>query len=186
MQTNYIFIDTETCGTDPQKNDLLSIALVVWSKTKGIIDSKDFFIKYSDYNLTEESRLITNFNETAHNLKAIPGKDVAKQIMTFLCQHFDLNYKITIIGHNVSFDISFLKVFFAKSGITFDNIFSHRSIDTYSIYKSLILAGKIDKDIESSTEAFNYFNINIAERHTAMGDCLATVELFENLLLLMK
>lgn len=42
-----------------------------------------------------------------------------------------------------------------KENRSYNEYFSHRSIDTYSIYKMLILGDIIEKNIESSAEAFS-------------------------------
>lgn len=181
MENLFVFIDTETSGLNPSLHKLLSIGLIVWSKNNRIIDKREYFIKYKKYNLTDESQRITNFNLNEHEKRAISGKKVICEILTFLNKYFH-NTKITLIGHNIGFDIGFLKKFFYLYNIDYSSIFSHRSIDTYSIYKSLIISNKINASFDSLSDALKYFNIESNNRHTAIGDCLMTVKLFEKLL----
>ena len=47
----------------------------------------------------------------------------------------------------------------------------------------LFISGKIPYQISSSSKAFDYYGISVQGRHTAIGDAIATVELFDKLLL---
>lgn len=184
-ENRYVFIDTETGGIIPEKHNLLSIGLVVWDKNCGIIDSKEWFVKSTEYIVTEKAKEINKFNLEEHQKKSLPGKFVINEILEFVYQYFDKNIAIPLIGHNVQFDINFLKYFMKCENRSFNKHFSHRSIDTYSIFKVLSIVGKIERNIDSSAEAFSYFGIKVSNRHSALGDCLATVELFEKLLKLL-
>ena len=68
---------------------------------------------------------------------------------------------------------------------SFDNVFLHRIVDTYSILKFLQDAGIITDKIDSSSQAFNYFEIIVDGRHTALGDAKATMRLYEKLIQLL-
>lgn len=178
----FLFIDTETGGLIPAKHSLLSVAFVIWDINVGIIDSTEFFIKSKRYVVTEKAKEINGFNRDAHNMKAKDQKSTINEMIEFLYKHFDKNVAIPIIGHNVQFDVSFLKVFFEKNGRSFNQYFSHRIIDTYSVFKTLEISHKIDGSIDSSADAFKYFQIKVENRHSALGDCEATVKLYECLL----
>lgn len=181
-----VFIDTETGGTDPHKHSLLSIGVVVWDKMDGIIAQKEFFVKNTRYYVTKEAQRINKFDRKSHNAVAQEPKEVINGLISFLSNYFPENTGFPIVGHNIQFDINFLKEFFKKNGRSFNNYFAHRSIDTYSIFKVMSMTGLIDKNLNSSADAFAYFNIKVQQRHSALYDCIATVELFEKLLFLLE
>ena len=181
----YVFIDTETGGIIPGKHSLLSIGIVIWEKDYGIIDKKEFYIKHPHYVITKEAQRINKFNETFHDSVADEPKMVIESLITFIRQYFPKDTLFPLVGHNVQFDINFLKVFLTENNRSFNQCFSHRAIDTYSIYKALVLSGKISDNLNSSHDAFSYFNISVANRHNALDDCLATVDLFEKMLKLL-
>ena len=52
----YVFIDTETGGTIPQKHSLLQIGLVIWDYNDGIIAKKKFFIKHKRKFVNKEAK----------------------------------------------------------------------------------------------------------------------------------
>lgn len=184
-ENRFVFIDTETGGTDPRKHSLLSIGVVVWDKVDGIIAQKEFYVKNQRYYVTQEAKKINKFDRKKHNAMAQEPKEVINGLIEFLSNFFPENTGFPLVGHNVQFDINFLKEFFKKNGRSFNNYFAHRSIDTYSIFKAMSIAGMIDKNLNSSSDAFAYFNIKVQKRHSALFDCIATVDLFENLLSLL-
>lgn len=85
---------------------------------------------------------------------------------------------IPLAGHNTQFDVGFLK----ENKRSYNELFSHRIIDTYTLLRSLYYTGKISEDISSSAQAFKFFGIQVDGRHTAKGDVIATVELYNKLL----
>lgn len=182
----FVFIDTETGGTIPEKHSLLSIGLVVWDSLNGKLAEKELFVKNDAYIVTKEAKKINKFDEAFHNTIAESPEIVIKNMLSFLRIYFPENVFIPLAGHNVNFDINFLKVLFKRQNRSYNKYFSHRTIDTYSVYKTLILSGLIDKNLNSSHDAFSYFDIKVAERHNALSDCMATVELYEKMLMLIK
>lgn len=182
----YVFIDTETGGTISTKHSLLSIGLVIWDKAEGIIGNKEFYVKSKRYIITKEAGKVNKFNKVEHNRIAQEPKILIEQMLDYVRNYFPEDILIPIAGHNIQFDANFLKEFFKKNGRSFYQYFSHRMIDTYSVYKTLVLAGLIDKNINSSSDAFKYFDINVEKRHNALNDCLATVELYEKMLIIIQ
>ena len=182
----FVFIDTETGGINPQKHSLLQIGLIVWDVVDGIIDHRLFFIKNDEYCITKEAQRINKFLKREHEKRAFSPQKVIREMTFFLREYFPQNTLIPVIGHNVQFDISFLKEFFKNNRRSYNRLFSHRAIDTYSVFKTLVLAGKIDMCLNSSSDAFKYFRITVNERHNALSDCFATVQLYEKLLIMFR
>ena len=174
-----LFVDTETGGLDPLKHSLLTIGIAVWDLHDGLLDSSEYYIKNKEYLVTKEAQKVNKFDKEMHESKAQSSQIIIKSLTDFCSKYFDANLAVPLAGHNTQFDIGFLKVFLEENGRSFGSIFSHRIIDTYSIIKFLCYCGKIEQNISSSAEAFRYFNIKVDNRHTALGDVIATVELFD-------
>lgn len=178
----YLFIDTETGGIDPQKHSLLSIAFVVWSEENGIENKLELFVKSEKYVFTKEASRINRFDYIDHNIKALSQKKVILKIKEFLGENFNDPKNITVIGHNIQFDVNFLRYFFKRNGYSFMKLISHRMIDTNSIIKYLIIANVLPNNISNLSDALRHFVINVEQRHSALNDCIATVKLFEDLI----
>lgn len=182
----YVFIDTETGGTDPNKHSLLSVGVCVWDKNHGIIDQLELFIKHDNYIITKHAASINKFSKDSHEKVAVSPQKAIVCLIEFCRQYFPANYAIPLVGHNVQFDVNFLKNLFKCCGKSFNSFFLHRYIDTYSVYKTLVLADIIHENLNSSSDAFSYFNIKVKKRHSALSDCIATVELYEKMIALIK
>ncbi len=185
MSDRLLFIDTETGGLDAGRHSLLSVGLVVW-ENREIIDSKEILINDGVLSVTPEALSVNRIDIEKHRQSAVSSSQAVDGIFEFTGKHFPGRGKITLAGHNVHFDAGFLKVFLAANGKDFSEYFSHRLIDTSSILNYLYLAGEIKQKAVSSDEAFKLFSIEVKGRHTALGDAIATAELFTKLLRLIE
>lgn len=176
-----LFIDTETGGLDPQKHSLLSIGLAVWDNSN-IIASTEIFINDGNNIHTKRAISINKIDLKEHNDVAISSKQALSELIKFIELHFDVNSSVTLAGHNVSFDISFIKQLFKTNRRDFSRYFSHRSIDTSSILSYLQICQIIKMPLKSSSDAFRHFDIKVNNRHSALGDALATANLFNKLI----
>lgn len=190
MRNNYnekiLFIDTETGGQIPGKHSLLSVALVVWDIKYSIEDSIELFLYSNNYTYTEEAIKINKFNIEEHNSKAISANDFIKSIDSFCIKHFPEGYLIPLGGHNIQFDVGFLKALYSSQNKSFGSRFSHRMVDTYSIGKYLFDCNLLNIDFLSSTKLFLNFKISIENRHSALDDAKATALLYEKMIALLK
>ncbi|HEY6899765.1 MAG TPA: 3'-5' exonuclease [Puia sp.] len=175
-----LFIDTETGGIDPASHSLLSLALVVWKEME-IVASLEILIDDGRLNVTERALEINHIDLEEHKRKAVPPATAIKRLDKFLNTHFPKEEKITLGGHNITFDVNFLNAFLTRNGYDFGSRFSHRYVDTSSILFYLYLTKKLKRRLTASQDAFDYFGIAVAGRHTALGDAIATAQLFTNL-----
>lgn len=176
-----LFIDTETGGLDPSVNSLLSMAFVVWRKFK-IVAVKEILINDGILNVTEKALEINGIVLEEHKKVAVNPSEAIIMLDQFLDLHFHPDEKITLGGHNINFDVNFIKNFLSKNGYNFNRRFSHRYVDTATILYYLYLSNKIAQKAISSQEAFDFFGITVENRHTALSDAVATTKLFTILL----
>ncbi len=186
MSPRILFLDTETGGLDPHLHDLLSIGLVVWEKGK-LLAEKEIKVQGRPERCTEQALRVNKIQLEEHNRQALPPKAAVREVIAFLEENFD--YKPVIVGgHNVGFDLAFLRVLFAKGGLNLEDYLSHRVIDTSSILQYLGLLQGYDREqlqrAASSDEAFRHYRIPLSKRlrHTALGDARATAQLFSHLI----
>lgn len=176
-----LFIDTETGGLDPGKHSILSLGLVLWREGE-IGASTEIFINDGHLIATKEALEINRIDLDQHRKTALSPEEAIQQMIRFIKRNFDTSEKITIAGHNISFDISFVRYLLESKSYRFADYFSHRSIDTSSILYYLYFTGLLESRIVSSSEAFKHFGIEVSGRHTALGDAIATAALFTKLI----
>lgn len=180
-------IDTETGGIDPQTHSILSLAGVVWAD--GEIQAEfDVQIAEPLLSVTAQAMKINRINLADHAATAVTPAVAAKRLATFLRKHFrgelKSGAKVALAGHNVGFDIGFLKRLCRMSEVSFEELFSHRSLDTSSILRFMALAGRADLGGAGLEEALQRFGVVVPEpqRHTALGDARATAALLSELI----
>jgi DNA polymerase III epsilon subunit-like protein len=98
----------------------------------------------------------------------------------------DMRNRVTLAGHNVAFDIGFLKRLYRLAGMTekqYGTKFSHRSLCTQTLALALEAAGRVNFGCGTSLNALcKYFGIDIREgaeqgKHDALEDAEATARL---------
>lgn len=186
MNNRLLFVDTETGGLDPQKHSLLTIGVVVWDKNQGELFSDEYAVNSDEFVITKSALRINHFNEEKHRESAISPKEIVYKFHEIKTNYFQDVNMISLAGHNTAFDIQFLKHLFASCGRSFEKLFSHRVVDTYSIIKYLADCGCIPDYICSSAKAFEYFGITVDGRHTAIGDARATMQLYSKAIHFLK
>ena len=177
--TKLLFVDTETGGLEPGKHSLLQASFAVWEDEK-IVDTLSFDIEEREYVVTKKALVINRIN-LGSDRGGISPTTAKHKIINFICEHFP-GEKAVLVGQNIHFDIGFLTALFTKKD--YEMVFSHRTIDTASILRFLQLAGVADFGGSSLSDAIKAFDITVPEdqRHTAFGDVMATVLVFNKLL----
>lgn len=176
-----LFIDTETGGLNPYRHDLLSLAAVVW-ENKQIFETFEVFISKENYNVSPMAMEVNQISLDELRQKGVHEREALQKFIEFIKNYFSLIEPITIAGHNIAFDMQFLKQLFFRNNLDIYAYFSYRTIDTASILRYLYIKGAIHEEVFSLDKALNYFKISAPVRHEALADALLTAELFTRLL----
>ncbi|MCP3898244.1 MAG: 3'-5' exonuclease [Desulfobacteraceae bacterium] len=167
----YTVFDTETTGLNPDAGDeIISIAAV------RIVNSR---IVYHDIfeELVDPKRDIPIESYKIHgiNYEMVAGKRNINEILPVFKQFVS---KTVLLGHNIAFDMKMLKVKEKSTGIKFLN----PVIDTLLMSAALHPIHE-QHDMENIAKRLG---VNIIGRHTALGDAIATAEIFLKLLPILK
>jgi DNA polymerase-3 subunit epsilon len=160
----YAIVDIETTGGYAQGHGITEIAIVIHDGNEIL----NFFETLVNPNVPIPSFI--------QSLTGITDKMVlnAPKFQEVAAQVFDLLQDKIFIAHNVNFDYSFVKHQLQQSGY---------ELDTKKLC-TVRLSRKIFPDLNgySLGKLCHQLNINIANRHRAGGDAMATAVLFSKLL----
>ena len=170
-----LFIDTETTGLYSDENGITQISILIEDQTGEIIDT------FNEYIRPDKSCIIT---QEALDIQGITREDlqtdkyqeekiVAAALKKFL--HKYQNYKMTIIGYNVGFDIGFIDSFLDRNNIDY-SLYQYDNIDVLEIVRSYHL-----NMYNSLTNACDYFGVELSNAHNSLGDVTATRELYHKI-----
>ena len=160
--TEYVALDVETTGLNPQSDDVIEVAVIVFNEREEV---------------SRYSQLVRPRRSLSLHISRLTGID---QEMLEKSPRFedivdDLSEAIgdrPIIGHNISFDMSML----AGEGFKPDN----RLIDTYTLATGL-LHDVANFQLGTLAEYLGH-KITDDDRHRALGDATATMHVFQKLL----
>lgn len=161
-QTEYVALDVESTGLNPTIDNVIEVGLIVFDR----------------------DHEIARYTQTVRPPRPA-GKDILR--LTGLSQD-DLDASPTfpeiaetvagyigdrpLVGHNIGFDISMLN----GEGMSLSN----RPVDTYQL-ATAIMPDLPNYQLGTISSILGY-DIPVAERHRAMGDVIATVHVFRQLL----
>jgi DNA polymerase III epsilon subunit family exonuclease len=159
-------VDTETTGLEIAKAKIINIAAVKVKNFK-IVDFYNAFIN-PGMKIPEDS--IKWHGITDDMVKGKPSTmEVIPEFLKFVSA-------TPIVGHHIGFDIRMINKEMTECfGCKLENY----SIDTMLLYSNAIL--KRDEHV-SLDYLFDVYNVQCTGRHTALGDALATAEVFNKII----
>ncbi len=174
-KNNFAFIDIETTGLNTLVHEIIEIGVVVTTPTLEVIEEFDLKIKPVSIENADPVALKVNQYDPK-NWESALGLEEAMKI-------FSEKVKDCImVGHNVSFDSSFLDYTFrAFRKNKIENTMHYHKLDTISIAWAKL---HNDPSLEhfSLHELCLRFGIKNEKAHTALSDARATYELYKKLM----
>lgn len=193
----YLIIDTETGGENAQDWSLLSIAAVVWQKGEVIAETEIFVCEQPEPTVLQRALDVNKIDFDWICANGLPPEQAFREFEAFLNKHFGglhFNNLIRLMGHNLPFDISFLKRLIHYSGANkrgfdwFAARFQRNFVDTLTEVVDTIEAFNLPYPSEQfvnlklSTCA-QHFGLEIPENtHSALVDARLTGQLYTKLL----
>jgi len=180
----FLVVDTETGGLNCEKHSILSIAGVIWEPRSKVEPIFDLYIKEHFINVVPQALKVNKIDLN----KVYAGDepfDAVQKIRNSLDEYLGTDRKpIQLVGHNVSFDLGFIKRLYRHAGQDYRVDFRDRALDTCSILQFLMISGKVDGYRASADLLFKTAGVELKkeDRHTALGDAVATAESLEALI----
>ncbi len=165
LDSEFVIFDIETTGLSPRTDDIIEIGAVKIINRK-VVDSFSTFV-HINRNLPAKIIELTSItDDMLHN---------QPEITSALPEFLNFVGKSTLVAHNASFDVSFIK---NKSLVYLNEIYDPSVIDTLELSKALV---KGVKNYKLSTLT-KKLGINLENHHRAVDDANATAQLFIYLL----
>ncbi|HEU4423644.1 MAG TPA: exonuclease domain-containing protein [Pilimelia sp.] len=167
----YTVFDTETTGLEPAEGDEI-IAMGAVRVLNGRLLRQETFDR-----LVDPRRPVPAASRRIHGITSemLRGQPTIDEVLPALARFAE---DTVLVGHNVSFDLAFLRRAEARTGVAF----SQPVLDT------LLLSAAVHPDHEAHTmEAIaERLGLTVLGRHSALGDALLTAEIFVRLLPLLR
>jgi DNA polymerase-3 subunit epsilon len=175
-----IYIDTETTGLDPQKNEIVQIAAIY--EVNGLVfDSINIRCRPTVETIDEE--VLKILGKTKKEVFEQPDPKVTAKTFGMWLESkfnkFDKSSRPFVVGHNIGFDIDFLNAFFKRHVDKYGFMsYVGGTMDTMQLASIMKFNGMISKtqDMKLGTLC-EKFNISL-KAHDAMEDITATRSLF--------
>jgi DNA polymerase III subunit epsilon len=167
----FTVFDTETTGLDPSGGDrIISIGAV--RVVNGRVLRQETFER-----LVQPRRSVPAASTAIHGITAdmLEGEPTIDEVLPAFARFAE---DTVLVGHNVGFDLRFVKMAEADAGVSL----SQPALDT------LLLHAVLHPDHEEHTlEAIaERMGVSVVGRHTALGDALVTAEVFVALLSMLR
>lgn len=157
----FVVLDLETSGVDPKKDDIIEVAMIRYENGKEVARYDDL-IKV-DYELPKIITIITGITDKDLKENGREKSVVFPEIEKVLKGAY-------LVAHNIQFDHGFLKA----KGLNLDLL---GLIDTIPLAQ-ILHPTAASYSLESLTDDFGITHVN---KHRAMGDVEATLELLKKL-----
>jgi DNA polymerase III epsilon subunit-like protein len=174
------FLDTETTGLE-REDEIIELHIQIWdSSTTGLVPGAEFYRLWYPVNLpSDQAAKVNGFRYSTWQERGatmFTGDDV-KALWRFLDEHKPDSWG----GCNVQFDLMMLENMTRRAREPRITLTTHRIIgEVQALAAPLIVAGKLKS--ASLASLCQYFGVQNEGQHTAKGDCLATLQVFERLI----
>lgn len=175
----YFLVDVETGGIDPHTTSLLTASFWLINDQLNMDDRVNLRVKHDVYKVSSGALAVNHIDILAHDREAAPIDALSELITSRLVDWVAQNNgnRLIPVGHNVDFDLNWLKVSFPK--VEWSKFLDYHKIDTQVIARYLQMAGKLPIELKISLVSLaRFFDIPHAA-HTADGDCAATLDLLK-------
>jgi len=170
-ELTFTVFDTETTGLDPAGGDrVISIGAV--RVVNGRVLRQETFER-----LVQPGRPVPAASTAIHGITAemLAGHPTIDEVLPTFARFCE---ETVLVGHNVSFDLQFLKLAEQPAGVEL----TQPALDTLLLHAALHPEQQ-DHTLEAMASRFG---VSVVGRHTALGDALVTAEVFIALLTLLR
>lgn len=179
-EVRFVVLDTETTGTDPRKDSLISIGAVVVQGGQILLDDQfEVIVKFFH---NTPSVMVHGVTREIAQSEGVEETEALIQLLSFVGNG-------VIVGHHIGFDVEVIQRACQRR---FGLDFSNRWLDTMELTLHLQDMGGLPEEKDAKGPDFSLdglcrrFRIPPHDRHTAAGDAFITAQIFLKLLRIAK
>ena len=174
--------DCETGGLNPDRNSLLTIYMAILDENLNKIDELDLKLKpdNGEYVCDQEALNVNKIDLQQHDKEAISYSEGVKKIELFLKKYSPKKRGIRPAGHNIAFDIEFVKRQL-KIGSLWEDKCHYRVLDTTPITTFMQDLGVWPDKLGSLSSLVEFFDIPMLNAHTAKDDVLMWIDVYKKM-----
>lgn len=179
----YIAFDCETTGVNDNCN-LLTVSFLILDENLNEKDALNLSLRQNNgYHIFPKALEINKIDIIKHHNTSLDLIDARKKLLEFLTKN-KVQFKLIPIGHNIQFDIKFIKHSGLLTEFEYNNFISCNPLDTLSIAQFLKLSGKLhDKQSLSLVNLCSSLKLKLHEdehlEHSSEYDIKMTIKLLK-------
>jgi DNA polymerase III epsilon subunit-like protein len=175
----YFLFDTETTGLRADYHEICSLSAIMLDNNLNFKAQGHMKLMPEHWDRAEAQALSVNGIDpktwtASHESNVV---SIQKMIEFIDKNKRRKNENIYPMGHNVDFDIGFLKALMSKNGFKWESIFHHRKKDTIQMMDDWRLFTDEDHSDYRLASCCSVFGIEISNSHDATADAFATMQL---------
>ena len=172
-----LVIDVETTGLEPSTDSVIQIASCVLSRKE--LHEEKWFSTYvrPDSPISPGARAIHGLTES-DLVDAPPLSEAIRSFAEYAPQDS------IICGHNVAFDVAFLRQSYRRVGLSYD--FDYHTMDLWSIAFFILGAQSVNLPTYDLTALCRLYDIKRSTKHDAFEDVRATAAVLRHLFATIK
>jgi DNA polymerase III epsilon subunit-like protein len=191
MEQRLIFFDLETGGLNPQRHPILQLAAVAISLAGEVLEAFEVKLKFDPKKVNAYSLRKNHYHPGVWAQEAREGRGAAQDFAAFLKRHATVPQLSThgksfnvaqLVAHNAAFDGPFLTTWFDKLGLYLPARRQVLCTLQMSLWHFALSGAKPPANYQLATLCAHFVvPFHAAAAHEALGDVIATVQLFQAL-----
>ncbi len=175
--SNLVAVDVETSGLNPFNHQLLAVGLSPFGSS---VAPTTIYVRHDNIVWSPQASRFFERYKADWEREAVESASAIRRIEAFFAK-VSANRPAQLVGHNIAFDLSFLKQLASQGGKDELAGVSHRTLDTHTMLYLLNQLDLIPSAAMTSDGALKYFGVVVddSKRHTALGDAIATRQLVQ-------
>jgi len=174
---NYFAFDVETTGLKPGYHEIIQLAAIILDDDLNELGRGQFRVQAKHWDRMEkEAMMTTGINPATWTATHSTPEESIDKMYNFVVSNTTSYNNITLLAHNIEFDMSHLQSFLKENDRPF-NFKPQNKLDTMQMARVWSMVNGINIKYYSLSFLCEFFEIELNNAHDAMADIDATVKI---------